>query len=1660
MKKSFTKRINSILAMVLTIVALAAGQSAWAETVTYGIDGTAEPNSNGTVIVNLNITASGSATGTASKTWDYISTQSISDMSLPGDIKLSFGSDKTSSLLVKDNILGIKANGSTGGYITLSHASKYIYHVTLKDRSGNVIHEAWNMTKSYEYRFQSIEIKFIVVEYAAAIPITDAVISGINASYPVSNAAVKPTPTVTWHGTMLTKDTHYTISYQNNTSAGTATVMANGKGIFSTSTNKSANYTLVWATYTVRFNKNNDGASGTMSNQAFTYNTAQNLTANAFTRTGYAFAGWNTATDGTGTSYTDGQSVSNLTITNGATVNLYAQWTPTTYNITYDLAGGTINSSYPTTYNIETATFTLANPVRTGYTFAGWTGSNGNTPETTVTISQGSMNDRSYTANWTPVWGQNNGADGTSEAKAYIITTPAGLDLLAKNVNGTDGYTANTFSGTFFQLGGDIDYTPSTSWNDATSTENNFTAIGNNDNVFCGTFDGDGHTISGIRIYEPNNKYQGLFGKVTGGTVKNVTVSDARITGDLYVAGIAGKTGASSTHIESCFILNTAITAQGDGGVLVGYKDDGTFSLNFYHNCIVKVGSDTYTTNIGLGTPRNDYAGEVGSVHTLTLPANVTATGESVEIDGIAYYAKRNTVTLAYTGTLPAGCQVFYTYNDGSDHNISGNTFTMPASNVTVSASVAMSVSYLDADGNTQNVVAMPLTGAETTLGTGDETTWYVVSSDISFDHEVTLYGDVHLILSDGKMMAMTETDDNKNCIWGYDNADLTIFGQSAGTGALTMTSENDGALGTRGNLTINGGHITATAKYDAIYTINNITINGGVINATSQSQNGIISSHPDFPTNCNITINGGIVSATGAADDIYALNHVTLGYRNATDYIAFGRSGCEASHVSIASGKTMTDGTAAYSGRLSYEQAVALGGKTLRPCFLLTLPSGVTASGMGIIHQNSSCYAVPGTTVTLNCSESYVISSASYNDGSDHTIDGNTFTMPAAAVTVSVTCTISWDTDGDGTVDETTTEAYGTAAEDIVKPADPTKAYDGTYFYEFAGWTPALAKVTGDATYTASYTAIAPAAAIGGTPYPTIQAAVDAAAEAGDLIVILRDVDFGHTKEGTTKEGTTSVTVDGKAVEVDLAGFEITGEYAAGRVFLVKNGAVLTISDSSAGQTGAITALRYSGTSAAVQVYESDGQQQGNSKVIIEGGSLQGYTYAVNACDDSEVEVNGGVLSVTGSGNSALWLTGMDVTCTVNGGTITGTGYGISAYIYANLTINGGTIASTSANQAAVKISNGCSVDIADGDFSGPYALHDTSTQQATVSITGGKFSGSTDLFYPNDSGRWTATLSGGIYSADPSDRTGVEIADDYAVVENNDPDTKYVYPYAVVQMYTVTFVDDGNNATEIANISENYGGMANVTLTGRTLWKDGDWNTLCLPFNATLTDDLEGATLMELDVTSKFRMDNEQWTKDNDNGTYQTGFDATTGTLYLFFKPATSIVAGTPYIIKWAASDPDHIDNPIFNSVTIDNGDEAIARMTVGSADGKVSFIGNYDPVNFEANDKTKLFLGSGSTLYYPSDAMTVNAFRAYFQLTDPSAQVKSFVLNFGEERPTLVSLPSGREAAGAWYTLDGRKVQAPSLGEGRGGLPQEGRGGLPSGIYIHNGRKVVIK
>lgn len=196
--------------------------------------------------------------------------------------------------------------------------------------------------------------------------------------------------------------------------------------------------------YKVAFNGNGaDG--GTMAAQTLTYDAKAALSANAFTRTGYSFNGWNTSADGKGTAYADKAQVVNLSAKSGDTVNLYAQWKTVTYSISYDLNGGTAGSGSPTSYTIESSAITLPAPTRTGYTFAGWTGANGTTPQKTVTIATGSSGNRTYTANWTPntytVTYNGNGA--SSGSMASQTATYASDFITAKNAFTRTGYTFN-----------------------------------------------------------------------------------------------------------------------------------------------------------------------------------------------------------------------------------------------------------------------------------------------------------------------------------------------------------------------------------------------------------------------------------------------------------------------------------------------------------------------------------------------------------------------------------------------------------------------------------------------------------------------------------------------------------------------------------------------------------------------------------------------------------------------------------------------------------------------------------------------------------------------------------------------------------------------------------------------------------------------------------------------------------------------------------------------------------------------------------------------------------------------------------------------------------------------------------------------------------------
>lgn len=181
-------------------------------------------------------------------------------------------------------------------------------------------------------------------------------------------------------------------------------------------------------------------------------NIGSNVQVSAVLNTGYVFKGW----------YNGNVKVSDdlsfvYTMPNKDTV-LTAKTTPINYTISYDLNGGTVVVSNPTSYNIETPTFTLNNPVKLGYTFVGWTGSNGTTPQKSVSIYKGSTGNKSYKANFTArtdtkytVEYYQMNFDGKTytkhESKTFTGTTDtkvASLDTLKKTYTGfTYAYAEN-----------------------------------------------------------------------------------------------------------------------------------------------------------------------------------------------------------------------------------------------------------------------------------------------------------------------------------------------------------------------------------------------------------------------------------------------------------------------------------------------------------------------------------------------------------------------------------------------------------------------------------------------------------------------------------------------------------------------------------------------------------------------------------------------------------------------------------------------------------------------------------------------------------------------------------------------------------------------------------------------------------------------------------------------------------------------------------------------------------------------------------------------------------------------------------------------------------------------------------------------------------------
>lgn len=239
---------------------------------------------------------------------------------------------------------------------------------------------------------------------------------------------------------------------------------------------------------------------------------------------------------------------------------------------------------------------------------------------------------------------------------------------------------------------------------------------------------------------------------------------------------------------------------------------------------------------------------------------------------------------------------------------------------------------------------------------------------------------------------------------------------------------------------------------------------------------------------------------------------------------------------------------------------------------------------------------------------------------------------------------------------------------------------------------------------------------------------------------------------------------------------------------------------------------------------------------------------------------------------------------------------------------------------------------------------------------------------------------------------------------------DNRFFLDEVMVTPQEITLDENSDNIVEAA---ENV----NVTLK-RTFYKDGEWNTLCLPFAvADAKTAFDGAELREVDTE-----------KSNGNT--------------IVFKEATAIEAGKPYLIKWANTSTEAVDfEQKFEGVTL------VAATPVVVKEGGISFNGFYKmTAASELGGASVAAIGAGNKLFKVTEGK-MKGFRAAFVLSSGAEATGYRVVIDGTATGIEDLVIDGVKANGRVYNLNGQYV-GNSLN------------GLQPGLYIQNGKKIVVK
>jgi hypothetical protein len=1158
------------------------------------------------------------------------------------------------------------------------------------------------------------------------------------------------------------------------------------------------------------------------------------------------------------------------------------------------------------------------------------------------------------------------------------------------------------------------------------------------------------------------NYYGGIAGNAGGNTkiTNNTSSATVAIKDGLGACegygGILGGADSGATVSNNLAIGATVKDSSGRAGAIMGYSNHGdNFTNNYYINCTVN--GTANALNVGCHAADITENCAAVSLHRLTLTDGITTTTPpSVNISGTDYYGQ-GTVLVLNNGHDPASIPTGYTYPyivNGESVPTANNTLVMPAADITIGLDAELVVTPWTGSGTSADdpyvilyTSQLDLLATNVNSGTTYKDTYFQLGDDLKYSHtsdwnDITSEENNFTPIGQRKNGLITQPnfqgtfDGNGHTISGirinYSEPSVGLFGTISDGATVSGITLDDarivgkgsvgGIVGSNSSSTVSNCtvtnrvaiHITQSGNiYGGIVGMNNY---GTVTGCTSSVQMSIAS---DKDISANYL--GGIVGRTltaNSSNPAKVTNNFVIGAiipaagynRHAAITVAITSEGtdnsiyennyyynCTVAGVPNATnvGYSVPTGSsrATISDITENDGAVAV--------HKLTLANGISTSTPATFTYNEKDYYKQGATITLSTAQPTTYVGYIYGDSyivNGTAISGDAFTMPAQ--------------DTEVTSSFTTIPVYPlTLAAGITTTVTPVISFDDTPCYlastiiTLSGGLPEVTATNEFAYYTLngkkfignSFKMPAEAVIVGtdiidfvewagegteSSPY-LIQSCDDLMLLAGRVNTGAKDADGQRYEDATMwYKLVADLQFDYAGLGETESNFEAIGKFSG---HFLGNGHTVS----------------------GIRIRKGNKDEQGlfghTGNAVISGVILT----------DADITGRGSTGGIVG--NNSGTVTDCHVTSTVIIRATESRSYCHGGIVGNNL----GTV-SACTSAATLTIENGATYCGEYGGIAGENGrtLNDNLALGVRLPAT-------------YDIGAIIGNNYGGTPLRNYYSNFAIEPEEDYTVYGCNgrdESDNDGAVPGIALYDHS-DFSGLNSQILQTADIDH-----PRVDLAGRTLYRDGDWNTLCLPFNVSSIGNspLAGATVMELDV-------------DNSYDGHKTGVED--NTLYLYFKQVNSIEAGKPYIVKWTTTAAD-ITNPVFSNVVISSTTPTDITFTGGA------FKGTYEKISYTQENKSILFIGTNNTLYWPqpngNTYPSIGAFRAYFQLTD-GTEAREFVLNFDDVETSLPQpLQKEGSQAAAWYDLSGRKIVNGKLSNGK----------LPKGIYIYKGNKVVIK